>query len=185
VVTDGVPRNASRLVGDLLGAGGLEGAMPGLMYVDFKTWLPDNILTKIDRMSMAVSVEARVPFLDHRLVEFVAGLPNRLKVRNFGTKRLLRRTMRPILPARTLRRPKQAFRVPLDSWLAGDLRELLTDTLTSARARTRGLFDQNAVDRLLAEQRAGRSGSSRPLFTLLWLELWLRQVVDAPATAHV
>ena len=184
VATGDTPRGASVLIDDLLHRGALESTVASLMYIDFKTWLPDNILMKIDRMSMAASVEARVPFLDHRLVEFVATLPHRLKVRNFGTKRLLRHTMKPILPAQTLRRRKTAFRVPLDSWLAGELRDLLTDTLTSARARTRGFFHPRVVDRLLTEQRGGGRESTRPLFNLLWLELWLRQFADAPPPAH-
>ena len=155
-----------------------------LMYLDFKTWLPDDVLVKTDRMSMAVSVEARVPFLDHRLVEFAAGLPARVKLPSLGTKALLRRALRHDLPARTLRRRKRAFLVPLRRWLDGELRDVVTDTLTTSAARSRGLFRPAAIARLLDEQRQGREDHSRALWTLLTLELWLSHVLDAPAAAH-
>ena len=155
-----------------------------LMYLDFKTWLPDDVLVKTDRMSMAVSVEARVPFLDHRLVEFAASLPSTVKVQDLATKALLRRAMRHDLPARTLRRHKRAFLVPLRRWLDGELRDMVVDTLTASAARSRGLFSQTATARLLDEQRRGREDHSRALWTLLTLELWLRNVLDASAAAH-
>jgi asparagine synthase (glutamine-hydrolysing) len=155
-----------------------------LMYLDFKTWLPDDVLTKTDRMSMAVSVEARVPYLDHRLVEFAAGLPASVKVTSLGTKALLRRALRHDLPAGTLRRRKRAFLVPLRRWLDGDLREMLVDTLTTSAARSRGLFSPAATADLLQAHRQGREDHSRALWTLLTLELWLRNVLDAPAAAH-
>jgi asparagine synthase (glutamine-hydrolysing) len=155
-----------------------------LMYLDFKTWLPDDVLVKTDRMSMAVSIEARVPFLDHRLVEFAAGLPARVKLPSLGTKALLRRALRHDLPARTLRRRKRAFLVPLRRWLDGELRDVVTDTLATSAARSRGLFRRAAIARLLDEQRQGREDHSRALWTLLTLELWLANVLDAPAAAH-
>jgi asparagine synthase (glutamine-hydrolysing) len=155
-----------------------------LMYVDFKTWLPDDVLTKTDRMSMAVSVEARVPYLDHRLVEFAASLPASVKVTSLGTKALLRRALRQDLPAATLRRRKRAFLVPLRRWLDGDLREMLVDTLTTSAARSRGLFSPTATGRLLQAHGQGQADHTRALWTLLTLELWLRNVRDAPAAAH-
>jgi asparagine synthase (glutamine-hydrolysing) len=155
-----------------------------LMYLDFHTWLPDDVLAKTDRMSMAVSVEARVPFLDHRLVEFAASLPAAAKVSSVGTKALLRRALRHDLPARTLGRRKRAFLVPLRRWLDGELRDVVADTLTASAARSRGLFSPTAMARLLEAQRHGRQDHSRALWTLLTLELWLRHVLDAPAAAH-
>jgi asparagine synthase (glutamine-hydrolysing) len=155
-----------------------------LMYVDYKSWLPDDVLTKTDRMSMAVSVEARVPFLDHRLVEFAASLPASVKVTSVGTKTLLRRALRHDLPAATLRRRKRAFLVPLRRWLDGELREMLIDTLTSGAARSRGLLSGAATARLLQAHQQGRADHARALWTLLTLELWLRNVLDAPAAAH-
>jgi asparagine synthase (glutamine-hydrolysing) len=175
--TSGVMRRLLHRVGD-------GDPVHDLMYLDFKTWLPDDVLVKTDRMSMAASIEARVPFLDHRLVEFTASLPAAMKVRSLGTKALLRRALRRDLPAATRRRPKRAFLVPLRRWLRGELRDLASDTLTSAAARGRGLFRPAAVARLLHEQETGRADHSRALWTLLCLELWLQNVLDAPAPGH-
>ncbi len=176
---------AGAIINDLMRGAGLRDPISALMYVDVKTWLPDNILTKIDRMSMAVSIEARVPLLDHRLVEFLAGLPQRVKVSNFSSKRLLRQATRSLLPARTLNRPKQAFRVPLKAWLRGELREILGDTLMAGRARERGFFRPGMVESILADHLAGRQDHSRILWNLLWLELWLQRFVDASSAPHV
>src|SRR5439155_22998742 len=93
-----------------------------LMALDMQTWLVDDVLTKMDKMSMAASVEARVPLLDHRLVEFVASLPLAVKLRH-GAKTLLKRAVAPLLPASTIRRRKHAFPVPLDQWVSGPLRD--------------------------------------------------------------
>jgi len=138
----------------------------------------------VDKLTMAHAVEARVPYLDHRLVEFAAGLPASVKVTSLGTKALLRRALRHDLPAGTLRRRKRAFLVPLGRWLDGDLREMLVDTLTTSAARSRGLFSPAATAGLLQAHRQGRHDHARALWTLLTLELWLRNVLDAPAAAH-
>jgi asparagine synthase (glutamine-hydrolysing) len=159
-------------------------ALRRVLYYDQTSWLPDNLLERGDRMSMAASIEARVPLLDHRVVEFAAGLPASLKVRSLGTKALLRHALRRDLPAATVRRRKRAFLVPLRHWLGGELRELLHDTLHSGSARERGLFRPEAIERLLEEQGTGRHDHSRALWTLLCFELWLRSVLDAPAPAH-
>jgi asparagine synthase (glutamine-hydrolysing) len=174
---------ASARLGQLLDAPGSADPVHALMALDFRTWLPDDVLVKTDRMSMAASIEARVPLLDHRLVEFAAGLPASLKVRTLGTKALLRRALAPDLPAATLARPKRAFLVPLGAWLGGQVRELLHDTLGSSAARTRGLVRPAAVARLLEEQARGPD-HGRALWTLLWLELWQRNVLDATAAPH-
>ena len=175
---------SSRFVRRLLHRAESGDPVHDLMYLDFKSWLPDDVLLKTDRMSMAASIEARVPFLDHRLVEFAAGLPASVKVRSLGTKALLRQALRHDLPPATLRRPKRAFLVPLRRWLGGDLRGLLEATLTSTAARTRGLFQPAAVRRLLDEQVSGRRDHGRALWTLLCLQLWLDEVLDARAAAH-
>jgi asparagine synthase (glutamine-hydrolysing) len=154
-----------------------------MMALDVHTWLVDDVLTKMDRMSMAASVEARVPFLDHRLMEFMATLPVSLKVRTLGTKWLLRRSMRGALPAHTLRRRKQSFWVPVDEWLRGPLRELLADTLLSARVAERGWLDPAAVRRLIEAHVGGRGSHGQRLWNLLCLELWARAFLDGKGAA--
>jgi asparagine synthase (glutamine-hydrolysing) len=129
---------------------GASTAFSGLMYSDFKMWLPDNILAKMDRMSMAASVEGRVPILDHKVVEFAAMLPYRLKLSGRQTKKLLREAVRGLLDPALLERPKTAFRVPVREWLRGPLSALVQDTFGSRRMRERGLFDPTALDLLAA-----------------------------------
>jgi asparagine synthase (glutamine-hydrolysing) len=162
-----------------------DGANPvhDLMYLDFKAWLPDDVLVKTDRMSMAASVEARVPFLDHRLVEFCASLPAGVKVHSLGTKALLRRSLQG-WPASTLARPKRAFLVPLRKWLRFDLRELVADTLLAPTAHIRAFTDPRGVQALVEEQRSGRGMHGRGLWTLLVLELWLKGLGHATAGCH-
>jgi asparagine synthase (glutamine-hydrolysing) len=150
----------------------------GLISVDIHTWLVDDILTKMDKMSMATSVEARVPFLDHRLVEFLAALPVSVKTRTLGTKRLLRESMRGVLPQHTLGRRKYPFSVPVNSWLRGPLRGLLGDVLLTSRARERGWLEHAELERMVTAQASGDDGYGQPLWNLLCLELWARAFLD-------
>ena len=148
-----------------------------LMALDVHTWLVDDVLTKMDRMSMAVSVEARVPLLDHRLVEYVAGLPLAVKLRH-GPKTLLKHAMRSKLPAATLRRRKHAFQVPLDQWVGGPLRGFVRDMLLDKRARERGWIDTARLDTLLGGNGEPLALDGQSVWTLLSLELWAREVLD-------
>lgn len=149
-----------------------------LMAVDMHTWLVDDILTKMDKMSMATSVEARVPFLDHRLVEFVAALPVSLKIHTLGTKLLLRRAMHGFLPPHTLARRKQPFLVPVDQWLRGPLQAFLREVLASERVRKRGWFDPVQVEAMMEAHLQGDGQYGQPLWNLLCLELWAQAFLD-------
>src|SRR5205814_10229533 len=111
-------------------------------YLDAKTYLPVDILTKVDLMTMAHSIEARVPLLDHRLIEFVQTIPASLKLRGQETKYILKKAVHGLIPEQIINRPKHGFDVPIRKWLNGELRELLYDTLTGKRARERGLLNQ-------------------------------------------
>ena len=156
-----------------------------LMYADFKTWLPDNLLTKMDRMSMASSVEGRVPLLDHKVVEFAATLPYALKLTGLQTKRLLRSALKGLLDPELLKRPKTAFRVPLTDWLRGPLSALTEDTFASTSMRARGLFTTSALDSLLRDHKGpGEAPSTRAIWNILWLELWCQQYLDANPAAE-
>jgi asparagine synthase (glutamine-hydrolysing) len=145
------------------------------------TWLVDDILTKMDKMSMATSVEARVPFLDHELVEFVAALPVSLKIRTLGTKQLLRHTMRGFLPSHTLARRKHAFLVPVGQWLRGPLHDFLRETLLTEKMKKRGWLDPVAVEAIVGAHMSGRANYGQPLWNLLCLELWARLFLDGEA----
>ncbi|MHB1952042.1 MAG: asparagine synthase-related protein, partial [Acidiferrobacteraceae bacterium] len=140
--------------------------------------LVDDILVKGDRMSMAASVEARVPFLDHKLAEFAGRLPRRLRVRGLKSKVLLKRLAERYLPNEVIYRRKVGFTVPLTRWFAGPLAGLLRDALLSERAFARGYFRPTAVRRLIDEHTAGQVDHEQALWLLLTLELWHRLYVD-------
>jgi asparagine synthase (glutamine-hydrolysing) len=148
-----------------------------MLYVDAKSWLPDELLVKADKMTMAASVELRVPFLDHRVLEFAATLPAEFKVRGHQTKRVLRHAFRRRVPRQILKRKKAGFPVPYAMWLRDDLREFVHDTLLSSCAVSRGYFCRDALEALI--DRAARSASmSREVFSLIALELWHLRFVD-------
>ena len=143
-----------------------------VLYFDQSSWLPDNVLERTDRMTMAASLEARAPFLDHRLAEFVSALPDGLRVRGLATKWILRRAAKPLLAGLA---PRQAgFRIPIGAWLRGELSEFLRDHLRGAGSRTRAYYEPKLLDRLLDEHLAGRRNHEEILWTLLNLEIWHR-----------
>ena len=129
-------------------------------------------------MTMAHSIEARVPLLDHRLIEFVQTIPASLKLRGQETKYILKKAVHGLIPEQIINRPKHGFDVPIRKWLNGELRELLYDTLTGKRARERGLLNQREVLALLDEHRRNRRDNARHLWGLLTLELWHRAFID-------
>lgn len=153
------------------------------MDVDVQTYLPGDLLPKVDITTMACSLEARSPFLDHHLMEWAAGLPGRLKVRSWTTKFLLKEAMKPWLPADLVTRRKQGFGVPIASWLRTELRDLSWDVLTDQTARSRGLFRPEAVSALLSEHEEGIDHSTR-IWALIQFELWHRNFIDDQPTQY-
>jgi asparagine synthase (glutamine-hydrolysing) len=150
-----------------------------LLYLDSKTYLPGDILTKVDRMSMAVSLEARVPLLDHKLIEFVCTrIPASMKMKGLETKHILKRAMADEIPAEILHRPKQGFGVPIKDWINRQLRARIRETLTEPRTIQRGYVEPRYVNVLLDEHERGRRDHSGELWALLMLELWQRQFID-------
>jgi asparagine synthase (glutamine-hydrolysing) len=150
-----------------------------ILYFDQTSWLPDNLLERGDRMTMAASIEARVPFLDHRLAEYVSTLPDDCRVRGTKTKWILREAGRKLIPERILKRPKVGFRVPVNEWFRGPMREYLCDHLLGAGSRTRKYYDPGTLDRLVNEHLQGRQNREKLLWTLLNLELWHREYAPA------
>ncbi|MFN2598026.1 MAG: asparagine synthase-related protein, partial [Pyrinomonadaceae bacterium] len=129
-------------------------------------------------MSMAASVESRVPFLDHKLVEYTARLPERLKLRGWTTKYILRRSMKDVLPEAILKRSKMGFPVPVGAWLRGAHTGVLDEYVLGERARARGLFDESFVRRIVAEHRAGAEDHTERLWSLVNFEMWQRRFID-------
>ncbi|MGC2238023.1 MAG: asparagine synthase (glutamine-hydrolyzing) [Pyrinomonadaceae bacterium] len=152
--------------------------LDNLLYLDSKTYLPSDILTKVDRMSMAASLEARVPLLDHKLIEFVTKIPTALKLKGLETKYIFRKAVRGIVPDEILNRPKQGFGVPINEWINLQLRDKIRETLTEKRALERGYFDAKYIKVLLDEHAAKRRDHSYSLWILYMLELWHRQFLD-------
>jgi asparagine synthase (glutamine-hydrolysing) len=155
------------------------------LYVDVKTYLVDDIMTKVDKMSMAVSLESREPLLDHKLLEFAATIPSSLKLRSGRTKYLLRRLLERRIPKAIVDRPKHGFSAPIGRWLRGPLAPMVDALLHDGRLRDRGIFDDRAVAQLWRDHREGTTDHCHRLWSLVMLELWFRQFVDAQLTARV
>ncbi len=152
--------------------------VPALLDVNLRSYLPDDLLIKTDRMSMAAALEARSPFLDHQLVEFAAAMPAALKLRNGISKYILKRAFAGKLPNEIIYRKKHGFGVPIGKWFRTSLRDLLTDMLLSARAAGRGLLRPEVVQRLVNEHLSGSRDHGQALWTLLMLEVWAQQFLD-------
>jgi len=151
-----------------------------LMYLDTKTYLPGDILTKVDRMSMATSLEVRVPILDHLLAEWVTGLPAGWKLRDGQPKYILRKLAERVgVPPEVLHRPKQGFALPLVHWMRKELKDELPRLLLEPRSLQRGYFEPRAVKRLLQEHFRGRRDHGQQIWLLLVLELWHRNYLEA------
>jgi asparagine synthase (glutamine-hydrolysing) len=142
-------------------------------YVDIKTYLSDDILTKVDRASMAVSLEVRCPLLDHRLMALAARIPSKLKLRGREGKYIFKRALGSLLPPEILSRRKQGFVAPLARWLRSDLRELASQTLFDTEWQD-GWLEPAVVARLWNDHQAGKRDFSRPLWTILMFRLWQR-----------
>ncbi|MEO8433458.1 MAG: asparagine synthase (glutamine-hydrolyzing) [Pyrinomonadaceae bacterium] len=154
------------------------GIIDASLLTDTMTYLPNDLLVKVDIASMAVSLEARSPFLDHHLIEFAASLPEHLKLRGLTTKFLLKNVLKKILPSENLTRRKMGFGVPIGHWFRGRLRGFLQETLLSEKALGRDLFDPAAVKRMVEDHVSGRRNLEHQLWTLLMLELWFQRFID-------
>jgi asparagine synthase (glutamine-hydrolysing) len=137
-----------------------------------RTYLAEDILTKADRASMAVSLELRAPFMDPGLVSFITSLPSRYKLRGRQTKLVFRRAMASRLPRVVLQRPKKGFGIPVARWLHTHLRDLTGDLLAPGRLRDQGLFDERAISRLVEDHWNGRRDNRKGLWTLIMFQLW-------------
>ena len=152
-----------------------------MLYVDTKVWLPDDLLLKADKMTMANGLELRVPFLDHKLVEFAAALPDASKINGNGGKSLLRKSMAGVLPNAILDRPKNGFGVPIASWLRGPLRQFTRDHLLSPASACNSWLDRAEVKRIVEEHEQGRIDRSQEIWSLLVFQFWHSRFIDKSA----
>ena len=154
------------------------GIVDASLLTDIMTYLPNDLLVKVDIATMAVSLEARSPFLDHHVIEFAASLPEKYKLHGLTTKYLLKRVLKKLLPTENLERKKMGFGVPIGHWFRGRLQPFLRQTLLSQRALSRGLFNSEMVRRMIELHTRGERDYSHQLWTLLMLELWFQRFID-------
>jgi asparagine synthase (glutamine-hydrolysing) len=159
-------------------ASSAEGLIDRMLEVDVQTYLPGDLLVKMDIATMAYSLEARSPFLDHEFMELAASLPAGMKIQGFQKKVLLRRLLRGLVPREVLDRPKRGFDVPIAEWFKGDLYGFLTDVLLDTSTLARGYFKRDSVTELIDRHRQGKGDHSSMLWRLLVFELWHREVID-------
>ena len=162
---------------------GTDDPLALVQYLDLKTYLVGDINTKVDRASMAHSLEVREPLMDHPLVEWLSGLPPDLKLRDGETKYLLKKALEPYLPAEILYRPKMGFAVPLARWFRGPLRHTVREAVLGPVLAETGWFNTTFLRQLVDDHQSGRSDYSAPLWTLLMFESFLRNVMGASTAA--
>jgi asparagine synthase (glutamine-hydrolysing) len=152
--------------------------LDAMLYIDTKSWLPDDLLIKADKMTMANSIELRVPLLDHKVLEFAASLPSKFKLNGLTTKFILKRALSKRIPKEILNRKKTGFPVPYESWLRTDLKDFVSDVLLDSRTTNRGYFNKSAVEELLRANSNGMN-CSKAIFSLVSLELWQRGFLES------
>jgi asparagine synthase (glutamine-hydrolysing) len=155
-----------------------SGIVDAALLTDTMTYLPNDLLVKMDIASMSVSLEARSPFLDHKLMEFAASIPEKMKLRRLTTKLLLKRVLKKIVPEENLTRRKMGFGVPIGHWFRGQMQPFLRETLLSEKGVNRGLFNSKRVRGIIEEHVNHKSDHSHRLWTLLMLELWFQRFID-------
>lgn len=157
---------------EVLAGACFEDAVVGALYADFRMYLEDNLLVKLDRASMACSLELRTPFLDHRLMEFASRLPSELKVRGWTMKYLLKKAVEPWLPREIVHRQKRGFSVPIAGWMRGSLRPFVDETLAEEKLKRDGVLNASFVRRLLEEHWSRRADHRKTLWAVLCFQLW-------------
>jgi asparagine synthase (glutamine-hydrolysing) len=157
---------------------GVLDAMTQMQAVDFKTYLCDDILVKVDRATMAVSLEAREPLIDHKIAEYIAKVPIDLKYKNGQSKYILRKILYKYVPKELIERPKQGFAIPIDKWLKNDLKELLEKYLSEDRIREQGIFDEKYIKRSLDNYLSGSSNSAYKFWFLLIFQMWYEKYFE-------
>jgi asparagine synthase (glutamine-hydrolysing) len=154
------------------------GVLDAMLLTDQMTYLPNDLLVKVDIATMAVSLEARSPFLDHKVIEFAASLPEGMKMRRFETKSLLKKVAARLVPREVIYRRKMGFGVPVGRWFRGEMKDFVRDVLLSPKALSRGIVKPAMMEKYVNEHTEGKRDHSFQLWTLLMLELWFQKFID-------
>jgi asparagine synthase (glutamine-hydrolysing) len=162
----------------LVGASDAKDVIERMQYADINFYLAEDILTKVDRAAMAVSLETRAPFLDPRVGQFAASIPVEYKLKGKSGKVILKEAMKEMLPPNILHRPKKGFGIPIAEWLKGRLNSLMHEMLTPERLRSQGLFNTDYVQQLIREHESGAASHHKELWTLLVFQLWFDRFLD-------
>lgn len=171
--------DTSRILGDwFLRAGDGIGIVDKTMFTDQQTYLPNDLLAKVDIAAMAVSLEARSPFLDHKVIEFAASLPENLKLNGRETKSLLKRAAARVVPRTVLYRRKMGFGVPIGKWMRNEMQPFVHEILLGEKSLKRGLFNAATIERIVEQHTSGQKDYNQQLWTLLMLELWFQHFID-------
>jgi len=170
-----LPENAKRHESLSIPCSDENSPLRKILCFDQSSWLPDNLLERGDRMTMAASLEARMPFMDHKLAEYISSLPDSMRVRGRTTKWLLREAMKKLLPKEILERPKVGFRVPVNEWFRGPMKDYLYDHLTGPSSHTRGYYKNEVLNHILSDHMNGKQNHEKLLWCLLNLEIWHRE----------
>jgi asparagine synthase (glutamine-hydrolysing) len=179
---DTVCAPTERVIAAQLGNAGSAVPLSRMLYVDTKLWLPDDLLARGDKMSMAASIEARVPLLDHKVLEFAASLPSQFKVHNLTRKYLLKKVAEKLLPREIVHRKKQGFPIPISLWFRSEARAFVSDLLAPDTIRRRGLFDVSYVQSLVQDHMSGSADRGAQLWALMLVELWHARFIDASSS---
>jgi asparagine synthase (glutamine-hydrolysing) len=172
-------------IADAFEASGGEDALARMFAVDARTQLPDDLLMLTDKMTMAASLECRVPLLDHELVELAAQVPAKVKVAGGELKSLMKKALADVLPREVLYRPKRGFGAPMGAWMKGALAAMLDSALSRESVQARGLLNHEPIARLIADHRASRVDGTDKLLALLNLEIWCRVYLDGRSSNDV
>ena len=178
-VLHAIPRSSGEHIRRLFSETGQRQPINRCLYVDLKSYLTDNCLVKVDRMSMAVSLEARVPFLDKDLVELAFRIPEHLKVEKGKTKLLLKSIAARRLPKECVYRPKEGFSIPIKNWLNDKLKPLVEDLLNTNQIRRDGLFQASTIDRLKKEHQRGEANHSHIIWSLMVFQAWRKHWLES------
>jgi asparagine synthase (glutamine-hydrolysing) len=172
------PNNSANVLEKWFDESNGNGIVDATMFTDQQTYLPNDLLVKVDIASMAVSLEARSPFLDHKVIEFAASLPESIKLRGSESKYLLKKAASRLVPREVLYRKKMGFGVPLTHWFRGELKDFIREVLLSEKSFKRGLFHPPAIKKLVNQHINGERDYTHQIWTLLMLELWFQRFID-------